>query len=198
MAEQIEVILFDLGKVIVDFDTMRIAREVSRRSGATREDIVRLISSSSLYHDFEKGNIAPVDFLAAIESQLSFTIPYAEFLPVWNDIFTLKPEMETYVRQMKRKYRIAALSNTNELHWAFLKEKFDIMRIFDDLFLSCELHCRKPEEEIYKKALDRYKLPPGRIAYIDDVPAFVAVACGLGIQGYVFKSVEDLKEQFIG
>jgi len=148
-----------------------------------------------VYHDFERGTISPAAFHVAIENHLSVVIPYPEFLLIWNDLFTQKTDMEAFVREMKRKCRIAALSNTNTLHWSYLQEKFDIISEFDDYFLSFQLRCRKPEKAIYQHALDYYKLPPEKIAYIDDVPSFVAVAQSMGIQGYVFTTLSDIRRR---
>ncbi|MGA2090405.1 MAG: HAD family hydrolase [Endomicrobiales bacterium] len=198
MAQPIDIILFDLGNVVVDFDSRRIVKEFAHRSGASPHDIAQLISTSTLYHDFEQGTVTPAELHKALEHHLSFTIPYPEFLPIWNDIFSAKPDMEEFIRDMKTKCRIAALSNTNELHWNYLKEKFDIMNIFDDYFLSFQLHCRKPQEVIYSKVLDYYKVSPETIAYIDDVPSFISVARNLGIQGHIFTTVDDVKQWISG
>lgn len=194
MAGAIEIVLFDLGKVVVDFDTSRIVTALRRFSAASPEEITRLLSVSPLYHDFERGAITPAALHAELQRTLSFTLPYEAFVPLWNDIFTRKPEMEAVVRAAKGKCRIGALSNTNELHWEFLRSNFDIMNEFDEYFLSHQLHCRKPEEAIYRKVLERTGVPGERIMYIDDIPAFIAAACRAGIRGVVFESPRQVQE----
>ena len=48
---------------------------------------------------------------------------------------------------------------------------------------SCFVHCRKPETEIYRMALDIAQVDPGEVAYIDDQELFVEVAQSLGMRG---------------
>lgn len=193
MAQKVDIILFDLGKVVVDFDTSRIVTAFAGHTKKDPEVIARAISTDALYHDFERGNITAADFHRGLKSALGLEISFAEFLPLWNDIFSAKPDSEQLVRDTKRRFRIAALSNTNELHWHFLKQRFRIMHAFDDFFLSHTVHARKPEEKIFSAVLSYYGLQAGRIAYFDDVPEYVDAARARGIRAHVFTSADEAR-----
>lgn len=193
MAQKVDIVLFDLGKVVVDFDTSRIVTELAGRTKKSPEDIARAISTEPLYHDFERGRITAADFHRALQHTLGLVVSFNEFLPIWNNIFTQKPDMEQLVRETKRRFRIAALSNTNELHWNYLRQQFRIMHSFDDYFLSHTLHTRKPEEKIFNAVLAYYGLAPNRIAYFDDVPEYTAAARERGILAHVFTTVEEAR-----
>lgn len=55
---------------------------------------------------------------------------------------------------------------------------------FMDFFIcSCFVHLRKPDEEIYRLALDIAQVEPGEVIYIDDRKMFVEVAQSLGLKG---------------
>jgi putative hydrolase of the HAD superfamily len=55
---------------------------------------------------------------------------------------------------------------------------------FIDAFVSsCFVHFRKPDEDIYRIALDISQVRPEEVAYLDDRKMFVEVARNLGIQG---------------
>lgn len=193
MAQKVDIILFDLGKVVVDFDTNRIVNAFAGHTKKGPDAIARAISTEPLYHDFERGHITAADFHRSLNTALGLEMDFNEFLPLWNDIFTPKPDSEQLVRDTKRRFRIAALSNTNELHWNFLKQRFRIMHTFDDLFLSHTLHARKPEEKIFSAVLSYYGLQAGRIAYFDDVPEYVDAARAHGIQAHVFTSADEAR-----
>ncbi len=45
------------------------------------------------------------------------------------------------------------------------------------------MHFRKPDEDIFRLALDIAQAQPDQVVYIDDRPMFVEVARGLGING---------------
>lgn len=190
MAQKVDIILFDLGKVVVDFDTTRIVNAFAGHTKTGPDAIARAISTEPIYHDFERGHISAADFHRALKSVLGLEMTFNEFLPLWNNIFTAKPDSEQLVRDTKKRFRIAALSNTNELHWNFLKQRFRIMHSFDDLFLSHTLHARKPEDKVFTAVLSYYGLQAARIAYFDDVPDYVAAAREHGIQAHVFTTAD--------
>jgi putative hydrolase of the HAD superfamily len=60
---------------------------------------------------------------------------------------------------------------------------------FIDFFVSsCFVHYRKPDEDIYRIALDIAQVRPEKVVYIDDRAMFVEVARGLGINGIIHTS----------
>jgi len=70
---------------------------------------------------------------------------------------------------------------------------------FIDFFISsCFVHYRKPDEDIYRIALDIAQVPPERVVYIEDRPMFVEVAQGLGIQGIIHKDYESTRAALKG
>jgi putative hydrolase of the HAD superfamily len=63
---------------------------------------------------------------------------------------------------------------------------------FIDFFISsCFVHYRKPDEDIYRMALDIAQVPPEQVVYIEDRPMFVEVAQGLGIRGIVHRDLRS-------
>ena len=61
--------------------------------------------------------------------------------------------------------------------------KFKLDRFVDFFISSCFAHFRKPDEDIYRMALDIAQVPAGQVVYIEDRPMFVQVAEVLGIRG---------------
>ena len=62
------------------------------------------------------------------------------------------------------------------------------------LYLACFVHYRKPDEDIYRIALDLSQTSPDRVVYIDDRALFVEVAKGLGINGIHHMGYESTRE----
>jgi putative hydrolase of the HAD superfamily len=50
----------------------------------------------------------------------------------------------------------------------------------------------KPEEKIYRAALDAAQCPPQDCFYIDDIPAYVAAAQSMGIPSHTFTNLREL------
>ncbi len=64
-----------------------------------------------------------------------------------------------------------------------------------DFFVSsCFVHYRKPDEDMYRVALDISQAKPEQVIYIDDREMFVEVARGLGITGITHASYEATKK----
>lgn len=190
----IKYILFDLGKVIVDFDHFAIAERLAKTTDKPQDMIRRVIFKSPKEFAFEKGKISPRGFYVYLKDKLSLKLSYEKFVPLWSDIFWPKPGMEPLVKTLSGKYGIGLLSNTNKLHFSHIVRKFRAMDHFDDFFLSYKLGFRKPDKRIYRAVLKKTGLKPGEIVYFDDVPEFVETAKKLGFNAFVMKDAAKFKK----
>jgi len=86
----------------------------------------------------------------------------------------------------------AVLSNTIEPHASVLRRS-GLYDDFDDVILSCEVEMAKPDTAIFEYALDRLKVRPNEVFFVDDIPKNVTVAKSLGMHGLVFTSAAQLK-----
>ncbi len=93
-----------------------------------------------------------------------------------------------------RRYRLAALSNSNAVHWDRNTTVLGVTGLFDAAFSSHQLGCHKPEPAIYRKALARLGVPAERVAFFDDFEPNVAGARAEGITAFQVRGVEELAE----
>jgi len=193
---QIKVIVFDLGRVLVDFDHRIAAQKISTLTHKTPKEIFDLFFDSPLTQFFEEGKISPEDFFANVRRMLGLNIGFAEFLPIWDQIFFLSAQNKAVYalgKSLKKRHRIALLSNINVLHFNYLKENFPIFDIFHDIFASCEMGCIKPNPEIYRKLIFALRVTPEEVFYTDDRPELIEQANTFGIHGFVYKTIDQLK-----
>jgi len=103
------------------------------------------------------------------------------------------PEMIELVRDLKARYhlKIAAVSNEGRELTVHRIRTFELGSLIDCFVSSCFVHYRKPDEDIYRMALDIAQVPPEAVAYIDDRAMFVEVAQGLGIRGIHHTEIES-------
>ncbi len=193
----IKTIIFDLGRVLVDFNHLTAADKISKLCKNSPQEIFDLFFDSRLTADFESGKIKPLEFFSGVKNILKIDIGYEEFKQIWNDIFfRTERNIETYelARYLRSNYRLAMLSNINVLHFEYLKTRFPIFEAFHDLMLSYELGLRKPDPRIYKKAIEIVAASyPHEIFYTDDRPELIESASLLGIKSFVFENTEKLK-----
>lgn len=103
------------------------------------------------------------------------------------------PEMIELIHDLKMRYglKVAAVSNEGRELTIHRIHKFELNRIIEFFISSCFVHIRKPDEDIYKLALDVAQARPEQVVYIEDRPMFVDVANGLGIHGIIHKDLES-------
>jgi FMN phosphatase YigB (HAD superfamily) len=196
----IEVILFDLGNVILPFNHYQIAEKLSRFSKNSQETAPGKIFSYlfDLHHgavnEYETGKISTQAFFESLRKALELRISFMEFVPIWNEIFTENDEVSEVIRSLKGKKRLGLLSNTNPLHFDYVLAKFPIVWVLDRWILSHEVGFKKPAVEIFRRGIEWAAVGPERILYIDDIERYVDVAISLGMQGIHFISAPRLKE----
>lgn len=196
----LKAIIFDLGNVWVDFDHMIAAKKVSRFTERSPREIFDLFFDSGLTQEFEEGRSTPINFFLAVQDKLNLNISYNEFLPIWNEIFFLTDKnikVHNLARQLKQNYIIAMISNINVLHFEYLKNKFPVFGILDNIILSYQEHLRKPDHKIYKKTLQILNLLPFEVVYTDDREEFTEEASKLGIRSFHFQGIDKLRKDFL-
>ncbi|MFN2292246.1 MAG: HAD family hydrolase [Anaerolineae bacterium] len=108
-----------------------------------------------------------------------------------------KPYQETIelVCSLKEKYglKTAAVSNEGRELTVHRIDTFDLGAFIQFFISSCFVHYRKPDEDMYRIALDIAQVRPEEVVYIEDRPMFVEVAEGLGIHGIVHRGFEPTR-----
>jgi putative hydrolase of the HAD superfamily len=106
------------------------------------------------------------------------------------------PDMIDLVCGLKTRYglKLAAVSNEGRELTVHRIQKYQLSKFLDFYISSCFVHFRKPDEDIYRMALDIAQVQPERVIYIDDRNLFVEVAEGLGIRGIHHTSYESTRD----
>lgn len=197
----IEVILYDLGNVILPFNHYQIAEKLSRFSQTQElQDPEKIFSylfdfQRGMINRFDVGEISPREFFQILKEDLGLSISFSQFLPIWEDIFSENVEVSQIILSQKGRWRLGLLSNTDPLHFNYVLSKFPIMRAFDQWILSYKVGFKKPTVEIFQKAIEWASVEPQKILFIDDIEKHVEVAISLGMEGVHFISAEQLEKE---
>lgn len=188
-----KIIIFDLGGVVLNFNHFLICEKLSEISHIPVHKIYKFIFNNGLDKKYDKGKITSNDFYKSIIDFLKINFSFNKFRNIWSNIFEENFETINILKELKeKKYKILLLSNTNELHFNFVKRKFDIVNIFDDYILSYKVGSIKPSVNIFKEALIKTNVDPINLIYIDDIKEYVIVAESLGMIGITFKNASQL------
>ncbi|MFN2112295.1 MAG: HAD family hydrolase [Anaerolineales bacterium] len=148
------------------------------------------------FDTYEVGKISLEDYLARVVFYRDRSFSQKDFTDFMFAQSQAIPEMIELVYRIKRDYgiEIAAVSNEGRELTMYRVEKFRLREFIDFFISSCFVHYRKPDEDIYRIALDVAQVQPDQVAYIDDRAMFVDVARGLGIHSIVHTDFQSTRQ----
>jgi FMN phosphatase YigB (HAD superfamily) len=163
------VVVFDLGKVLVDFDYTIAARKIASKGKILAEKIYEFIALSPLLFKYETGLITRQDFFKAVCDATGYCGDIEEFGGFFADIFTPIPAMvELHANLRKASIPTYIFSNTNDLAISHIRQNFPFFSNFDGYILSYEVGFMKPDAKIYE-ALEKMAAKRGPdVLYLDD------------------------------
>lgn len=104
------------------------------------------------------------------------------------------------IEQLRENGIKCLLSTDQEKHRAeFLLNEMNFQSIFDGHFISCYIGYRKCHDDFWKHVLREIKkefsdIEPAEIVFFDDMQKNIDVALKFGIQAFLFKDMEQFKE----
>jgi len=194
-----ELIIFDLGRVLIDFDFRLVIKRLKRYTAFSEKEIRRYFMQTPLWDAFERGEVEPKDFFLQLSNELKLQkLTFKEFAPLWNSIFTEKHDSVSILSRLRGRYRIALLSNVNIMHWEHVVEAHDFIQWFDHPVASWQVGQRKPDLDIYRTTLHMAGVAPQKAVFIDDMEAHVIAARSLGIRAHQFINARQLIQDLNG
>lgn len=193
-------VIFDLGGVLIDLDTPSMLRACERYGVdpqlffvPAREDSVATVcqgvASSPLVADYQEGLISTDELIASVLPHCPETTTAENIRETWNaclgDIPTERLDLIRRLRQQG--YRTHLLSNTSDMHWRaivaryFSREGYTPSDLFDQLFLSHEIHLSKPNPAIYRYVIEAIGVPAEQLLFVDDAKTNTDAAMDAGI-----------------
>lgn len=157
-------VIFDLGNVLIGYDFERFFQGMGCAPHShTLQDVEHIALP------FDAGQLSRREFIDAMQDFLGTDVSDAEFEYHWCDHFFAMEAMLDVAVELAQTYRVFLLSNTDEIHFPYIRRTFPRVALFDDsLMLSYQLGVNKPHADIYRNALALYNLRPDECIFIDD------------------------------
>ena len=198
MAEPAEatstLILFDLGKVVVDWDPMRLYRQLfSTESEAKRfcTDICNL----TWHTEHDRGVPMAENAQPLIAQYPQYESQICAWRTRWLDMFDGYVDgMPTLIGELQSKgTRIFGLTNLPAEVADETFDAFPLIRTFEDVVVSGAERVVKPDPRIFQIALTRMGNPdPSRVLFVDDREENTDAAAALGFQVHLFQNKDQL------
>jgi putative hydrolase of the HAD superfamily len=198
-------IIFDLGGVLFNLDPDLTYSELSDVLGIqmTEDNIPAQIFKVIL--GYEKGEINTETFLWHLQKEATTLTPQPDkLIKAWNAMLLgWNPDRFDFLIELRKKYKLFLLSNTNELHieWVMrdLKKNHKITnfgtRFFEHAFYSHNMKMRKPEEVIYSTIIEETGINASETLFIDDNINNVSAAISAGWKAIYHDPKTDIIDQ---
>jgi len=129
---------------------------------------------------YEKRNFSSGDFIKFMYSQ---SLPYQDSIDFFKDL------------KKKFSLKVIAVSNEGRELTQYRIKQFKLNELFDAIVASSFVHFRKPDEDIFRMAIDISQTEPKNSIYVDDRLMFVDIAKSLGMNGIHYKGLPGAKDE---
>lgn len=185
-----KVLLFDLGGVLVDFVGLDEVRPLLPEPLSDDEMRSRWLASESVLA-FDCGQIDPETFADRFLAEWGLRIPRAEFTDIFSSwVRGFYPGATKLLAELRKEFKIACLSNVNELHWQRCGKA--VSEAMDATFASFRLGLAKPDSRIYAAVMNELGVNPGELCFFDDSRPNVLAARRMGIDSHLVRGLDEL------
>jgi len=150
-----------------------------------------------LVSSFERGKISLQEYLerTIFYRPRSFTLE--AFEQYMYSLSQADPQTLQLARELSKscKYMMSTINNESKELNLFRIQTFGLREIFNLFVSSCFVGLRKPEEGIYRLALEITQRPPEECCFIDDRPLNLDSASRLGMHVIRMENAEQLRQE---
>lgn len=193
-------IIFDYGGVIINID-YQLTTDAFKNLGIV--DFVKKMNKVNGYNFLDKfdiGEISSDTFRSEVRKILPVPISDKEIDNAWGKmLLDIPSENLEVLSNLKNKYRLFLLSNTNEIHINAIElylqkiHGFSSINIFfEKVYYSHLIGMRKPDLNIFQLIINENKLIPLETLYLDDTMEHVEAAKKAGFYAMHFKRNQPL------
>ena len=187
-------VVFDLGKVLVDFDYGITVRRLHAQARISEAELRRLIDQSPLLYRFETGLLTADEFFTAVREATGYRGSFSEFCECFSDIFSPIDEMiDLHARLREQGLPTYIFSNTNDMAIGHIRREFPFFADFDGYIFSYEVGAMKPQPEIYAAMETMCGRAGADLIYIDDRAENIAAGAARGWRAILHQSPEKTR-----
>lgn len=181
-------VVFDFGNVLYRVDYAAMARALA---GERAQELLGGFVGSPVQVAYETGDASLGDVLRAL-GRAGFPVGRERFLEAYLGIFTPVPGMAELVAKLAERRSLGLLSNTSPEHAQLFIERVPEFRHFAARAYSFEVGRLKPDQATYREIARRLGVPPGELAYVDDIEEYARGAEAVGMIGIPFTGAAAL------
>lgn len=189
-------IVFDVGKVLVDFnwrgfmDTLGLVPDVY-------EKVANATVLSELWNEFDRSKMADEEILEGFLEKAPGC--EKEIMQFWDNMGNCIKQYgyaHEWIQSLKeRGYGVYLLSNYSRRMYSLSIEELSFVEEVDGAVFSYEVQSTKPEPEIYQALFEKYQLEPTECVFVDDNRGNIVAANQLGMATILFHTKPQAEEE---
>jgi 2-haloacid dehalogenase len=194
-----DVVIFDFGGVLVDWDPRYLYRTLFADDDAGMERFLAEVCTPEWNMRQDAGR-AWADAVAELSAQHP---EHASLIQAFRERWTemLRGAIDDSVAildELRRAGRpLYGLTNWSAETFPIAQLRFPFLAWFDGVVVSGVERLIKPDPRLYRCLLERYRIDPARAVFIDDNRHNVDAAVALGIHGIHFQSPAQLRAELV-
>ena len=191
----IKAVIFDLGGVIIQWKDRFVYKKAAKIAGVPVEKLIK--AADAELAAFCAGSINETEFWRRVLTKTgSNNHVLLKLDRLWFREYSrhskLNLKLIAIARKLRRKYRLALLSNLAPVHDVInIRRKY--YRFFHTKILSYKVRLAKPDVRIYKLAARRLRLQPKECVFVDDKLRNVKGARRAGMKSIHYRSITQLR-----
>jgi epoxide hydrolase-like predicted phosphatase len=188
----IRAIIFDVGGVLLRTEDDTERELLAQRLGLERAVLEKLAFGGESGLAAQRGEIDIEQHWENVRQALGLS---AEGIKDFVDAFfagdNLDRELVDKIRELRKDYKTALLSNAFSNLRHYVDQVWEIKDAFDELIISSEEGVMKPDEAIYRIALQRLGVAPHEAVFVDDFTHNVEGAREVGLHAIHFQNPDQ-------
>jgi putative hydrolase of the HAD superfamily len=198
-----EVLIFDLGGVLIRLDYKRTIRAFEQLGIEHFEVLYNQAAQTDVFDRFETGKISSMHFINTLLSYLPKGTTANQVVHAWNAmILDVPKERIQLLEKLSHSHTLFLLSNTNELHMPLVRREWEkvsskpMEQCFKRMYLSYELGMRKPDVSTFLQVCSENGIDPANALFIDDSIQHIEGARKAGLQVHHLLEFDELDVVF--
>lgn len=188
--EKVRNILFDLGNVVIEWNSEIMQKSFKQLLGDRFNATFAHFKTNVLFEKYEVGAITTAQFQNEIKKASGLELNNDAINAAWNSgLGKIEATTIDLMLKARAKYHTMVLSNINDLHEARFNETLlktsgheDLNKLVFEVYMSHKIGERKPDKGAYEYVIENSKIDPKQTLFIDDLVENLEAAEKLGFQ----------------
>jgi glucose-1-phosphatase len=186
-------IILDFGGVLLNIDYQLTEQAFIKLGCANFKEMYSQAAQTDLFNKFETGEISETFFFEELKNLSGIEkLTVGEIKNAWNAMLINFP-VENYLmlKELKKKYRVFLLSNTNETHITEFERLIETTcsvtefeNLFEKVYYSYKMGVRKPDTACFLQVINENNLALEETIFVDDSIQHIEGAKKAGITAY--------------